>query len=132
MSTCLTTRLMWPPEACHQMWWNGPSWLSQPPEEWPTLNDLVRYKQLPVIRKTVLTTIITPSDDLLERFSNYNWALRVLSWVKCFTCNSRLTKEKRTLLPCCSRNKLSLPNEIQYNNSNLTLPSGSPGPQQVS
>ena len=76
------------------LWWKGPTWLGRPPDEWPSRKDLIRCKPLPELRQTIMT-ITTSADDLLERFSNYYRALRVLSWVKRFVYNCKKDKADR-------------------------------------
>lgn len=60
------------------LWWNGPSWLTNPPTEWPSRNPLKPESNTPQIQ-TIL--ISAEKYDILENFSSYPRALRVLCYV---------------------------------------------------
>ncbi|XP_075162851.1 uncharacterized protein LOC142235484 [Haematobia irritans] len=68
-----------------QLWWHGPSWLTNPISSWPKKNPL----ETPVLGKRVQSLhTLSPDPDILERFSSFNRALRVLSYVFRFLHNS--------------------------------------------
>lgn len=79
----------------HDLWWNGPSWLSLPTETWPTsrfeMLDLsstgeLKENPLPVLVEVNLEHL-TPEWDLLTRFSSWTTLLRVTAFVKRFISN---------------------------------------------
>ncbi|XP_043063811.1 uncharacterized protein LOC122319976 [Drosophila ficusphila] len=71
-----------------QLWWEGPDWLQQPKDMWPT-----RELGPPVTdieqRAVKVNFAKAPSEDFLERFSALDKALRVLAYVIRFTQRCR-------------------------------------------
>lgn len=61
-----------------RLWWNGPDWLLKEPTEWPEQPTLAEVN---CERKTKAFTIQSDQEDILERFSSYNRALRVYCYV---------------------------------------------------
>lgn len=70
------------------LWWYGPRWLLNYPSEWPSRNPLN-----PPITQHSIQALHTSTQkiDLLDRFSSYQKALRVLCYVYRF-CNRSLAK----------------------------------------
>ncbi|XP_043654518.1 uncharacterized protein LOC122620904 isoform X3 [Drosophila teissieri] len=68
--------------ASSDLWWHGPSWLSQPQVAWPTSHEEVSDPELE--RRSVRCHLACPAWDLLERFSNFNRMLRVMAFVQRF------------------------------------------------
>lgn len=60
------------------LWWNGPSWLTNPPTEWPSRNPLKPESNTPQIQTLLISA---EKYDILENFSSYPRALRVLCYV---------------------------------------------------
>ncbi|XP_075150612.1 uncharacterized protein LOC142224708 [Haematobia irritans] len=69
----------------NMLWWKGPSWITDPPSTWPKKNIVA-----PSEPKRVQTLHVTSEYcDILERFSSYTKALRVLSYVFRFYNSTR-------------------------------------------
>ncbi|XP_043063799.1 uncharacterized protein LOC122319964 [Drosophila ficusphila] len=69
-----------------QLWWEGPDWLQQPKDMWPT-----RELGPPVtdIEQRAVKVNFAKAEDFLERFSALDKALRVLAYVIRFTQRCR-------------------------------------------
>ncbi|XP_068143506.1 uncharacterized protein [Drosophila tropicalis] len=65
------------------LWWHGTDWLQRDPEYWPTLNNELPDTQLEQ-RVQCHTTATTLLDDVSERFSDYDRALRVTAYIQRF------------------------------------------------
>ncbi|XP_075150527.1 uncharacterized protein LOC142224630 [Haematobia irritans] len=73
------TRGCRPQDLCNNLlWWNGPSWIANPPDTWPKRSPVTT----PETAKKVQTLHASLEHwDILDRFSSYTKALRVLSYV---------------------------------------------------
>ncbi|XP_075151112.1 uncharacterized protein LOC142225221 [Haematobia irritans] len=60
------------------LWWNGPTWLVKPPEFWPKPTT---FKEPALERKVITFQIETATEDILERFSSFNRAMRVICFM---------------------------------------------------
>ncbi|KAH8245926.1 hypothetical protein KR032_011688, partial [Drosophila birchii] len=71
-----------------QLWWHGPAWLQRPRGDWPTQgNDaLVTEVEKRVVKVYVAKA---PAEDILERFSTLDKALRVHAYVYRFIQRAR-------------------------------------------
>ncbi|XP_075150700.1 uncharacterized protein LOC142224800 [Haematobia irritans] len=79
----------------NSLWFNGPKWLTQPHSTWPKRNPLVA----PELGKRVnVQTYHSTNDDndILLRFSSYNRALRVISYMFRFY-NNCLSRRRSTI-----------------------------------
>ena len=78
-----------------KLWWQGPEWLLQGPENWPSRTDWrQKSKDLPEL-KNVVMTVEPPDNALLSRFSSYTRLLRVMTWCVRFLFNLRRSIEER-------------------------------------
>lgn len=86
----------------HPLWWNGPSFLSLPSEQWP-LQPTVLTEPLPGLKVSKITSLVSsspPSNSLytqLQNYSAFNRALRVFSYVLRFIANLKAAKSGTTL-----------------------------------
>lgn len=73
----------------HQLWWNGPSWLSQDRKYWPEYPLLT--DEVPEIRqvKLVLSTVL-PTTTLLDEYSDFMRLIRITAWILKFKSNSSI------------------------------------------
>ncbi|XP_075162717.1 uncharacterized protein LOC142235346 [Haematobia irritans] len=69
------------------LWWHGPEWLIEPPENWP--KSVVSIENPPEIRKIETFHLSGNDEDILDRFSCWARALRVISYVLRFFKSSR-------------------------------------------
>ena len=118
------------------LWWDGPPWLRQPPDQWPHRPDLIPSEELSDLRGTIL---VISSDflDLWKRFSSFTKLQRVLAW--CFHFYSKnsktsdvLPKELTTaeLQHCkerliCLSQKEFYSKEIELLNNGISIPNSS-------
>ncbi|XP_075151138.1 uncharacterized protein LOC142225249 [Haematobia irritans] len=63
------------------LWWNGPKWLVKSQEFWPKSST---FKEPELERRVNTFQTETHCEDILERFSSFNRALRVMSFVNRF------------------------------------------------
>ncbi|XP_075163329.1 uncharacterized protein LOC142235964 [Haematobia irritans] len=70
----------------NKLWWHGPKWLLKSAEFWPKQN----YFCEPELERKVTNFLTeTQTEDLLDRFSSFSRALRVLCYVYRFVRNCR-------------------------------------------
>lgn len=85
--------------ASNSLWWHGPSWLRLPSTEWPTspidVGQTIPPENIDLEhRRVVIVNICTTPDDLIQRFSNYNRMIRVISWCRRFLHNHYRPSER--------------------------------------
>ena len=71
------------------LWWDGPLWLRQSPDQWPHRPDLTPSEELTDLRGTILV-ICSDFWNLWKRFSSFTKLQRVL--VCCFRFYSKIRK----------------------------------------
>ncbi|XP_060846073.1 uncharacterized protein LOC132925721 [Rhopalosiphum padi] len=68
----------------HELFWNGPSFLSNSADSWPSDLPRVPVEQLPEIKITSLLVSSDQNHEWFNRFSSYQHMLRVVVWVRRF------------------------------------------------
>lgn len=76
------------------LWWNGPEFLLNNEDDWPTLK-VDKHIDLPEVKTVATITISAPVIDF-ERFSNFSRLQRTMAYVKRFVNNIKFPKNKLT------------------------------------
>ncbi len=62
------------------LWWQGPEWLLQPPEDWHRRPDINLSRELPELKSTVLLIQQpAPDFDLWDRFSSFHTLVTIVA-----------------------------------------------------
>lgn len=75
----------------HSLYWNGPRFLLDNPDDWSTDISRVPVDQLPEVKLVSLLVNSDQVDEWFERFSSYERMLRVLAWMRRFLQKCRRT-----------------------------------------
>ncbi|XP_070524570.1 uncharacterized protein [Cardiocondyla obscurior] len=94
----LATRGMSPKELSESnLWWHGPFWLSQSPNQWPrqekNTNSLEEHAQVNLVHRTPLDTG-NDKDNFINRFFNLNRTVQVVAWCLRYVTNYRRRKQR--------------------------------------
>ncbi len=90
-----------------ELWWNGPTWLLQPPSAWPANTDWRGKKDLLEAKPVVMFTA-TPPESFIELFSSYIKLKRIITWCLRFVCNCRSKQEDRLFSSQLSLDELQI------------------------
>ena len=91
----------------NQLWWRGPSWLTERPEDWPVLTESLRTPESLIEEKKSAAVMMTKAEIVsgiagvidVNDYSTLQRLVRVTAWIKRFIDNSRAKakqNEKRT------------------------------------
>ena len=91
----------------NQLWWRGPSWLIERPEDWPVLTESLRTPESLIEEKKSAAVMMTKAEIVsgiagvidVNDYSTLQRLVRVTAWIKRFIDNSRAKakqNEKRT------------------------------------
>ncbi|XP_070141568.1 uncharacterized protein [Drosophila kikkawai] len=89
--------------ATRELWWHGPSWLTQPQDSWPAPYESV--SDIDIEKRPIRCHLACPEQDMLERFSKLDKALRVFAYVQRFIQRSQ---------------KRPIPGELQLSNTEIS------------
>lgn len=77
-----------------KLWWNGPPWITQPIELWPTPQFQVP-QEIPEIKSVILTAPSATINKIWDRYSKFEQLVRVLSWCRRWRLNRKLPPGER-------------------------------------
>ena len=89
----LPSRGCTPMKLYESRWWEGPTWLAQPPECWPKEDPETRPDEVDrERRKETMSLLVPPPEEepwYLRHFSKYPRIIRLVAWVFRFTHNAK-------------------------------------------
>lgn len=85
-------------------WWEGPEWLTRPPQKWPSTSFTVNEEEVQrELKKSVTTSMVNCDDE--DKETNYIWCsprcskyydvLRLVAWIQRFVYNCRTSRDRR-------------------------------------
>ncbi len=80
------------------LWWEGPPWIKQPQQLWPT-PQFTLPEVVPEIKSVILSAPASSDRKIWDDFSSFDQMVRVISWCRRFINNSKLPPDKRNKLP---------------------------------
>nr|XP_041630542.1 uncharacterized protein LOC121501974 [Drosophila kikkawai] len=89
--------------ATSELWWHGPLWLTQPQDSWPAPYESV--SDIDIEKRPIRCHLACPEQDMLERFSKLDKALRVFAYVQRFIQRAQ---------------KRPIPGELQLSNTEIS------------
>ena len=86
----------------NQLWWRGPSWLIERPEDWPVLTESLRTPESLIEEKKSAAVMMTKAEIVsgiagvidVNDYSTLQRLVRVTAWIKRFIDNSRARAKK--------------------------------------
>ena len=86
----------------NQLWWRGPSWLTERPEDWPVLTESLRTPESLIEEKKSAAVMMTKAEIVsgiagvidVNDYSTLQRLVRVTAWIKRFIDNSRARAKK--------------------------------------
>lgn len=68
----------------HELYWNGPNFLSSSPDNWPAEIPRLSVEEIPEVKSVSLLISSDENHEWFDRFSSYQHMLRVVVWVRRF------------------------------------------------
>ncbi len=81
----------------HELWWKGPSWLSQSPNDWPAIK-LPELETIPERRANIHVEIADSSFDIVNRFSCLTSCIRITALIRRWIHNHRNMEKRKEKL----------------------------------
>lgn len=116
----------------HHLWWEGPDWLKQDEQWWPTRERIKTEVVLEELRITLIN-ILKPAEPIIsfKQYSSYSKLTRVVAWIKRFIRHSK-SADNRTSLPYlkveeiqeAERHLLSVAQQQDYEEESIALRTG--------
>ena len=78
------------------IWWNGPPWLKDMPDQWPAASPSIQ--EPPETRKNILIATTSTQETnypLWEHYSSFTRLIRIITWCRRFIRRSRQRRDKR-------------------------------------
>ena len=70
------------------LWWQGPDWLTLPPNVWPRRPDINLSRELPELKSRALLIMLPVNTSLWEKYSDLDRLVRTTAWCRRFLHNS--------------------------------------------
>jgi len=76
----------------NQLWFSGPSWLTQEEGEWP--KGIVELKEIPELRKNMCLATVSNDCSFLKKYSSYSQLLKITA-LPTFSIKESLSRATR-------------------------------------